>query len=115
MRSGVVVILHALFDLKPDVSEGDFKKLLEDFCGHLQTEGYVIGWRWMRQIVPKGPAFPRPPQTHFVAFEFLDEVADERCYEYVAKDEEPIRSLHRAMNSKVERGSAMFFVCSEVR
>jgi Family of unknown function (DUF6614) len=55
MRSGVVVILHALFDLKPNVSEGDFKKVLEDFCGHLQTEGYVIGWRWMRQIVPKGP------------------------------------------------------------
>ena len=43
MRSGVVVILHVLFDLKPNVSEGDFKKVLEDFCGHLQTEGYVNG------------------------------------------------------------------------
>ena len=109
-----MVILQALFDLKPEVPEADFKKALGDFCGHLQTKGYVIGWRWMRQIVPKGPAFPRPTQTHFVTFEFLDEAADERCYEYVAKDEEPIRSLHRAMNSKVERGSAMFFVCSEV-
>jgi hypothetical protein len=63
----VMVILHALFDLKPGVPEADFKKALGDFCGHLQTEGYVISWRWMRQIVPKGPAFPRPAQTHFVA------------------------------------------------
>ena len=109
-----MVILHALFDLKPGVSEGDFKKVLEDVCGHLQTEGYVIGWRWMRQIVPKGPSFPRPVQKHFVAFEFLDEETEQRCYEYVAENAEPIRTLHRAMNSKVERGSPMFFVCADV-
>jgi hypothetical protein len=111
----VMVILHALFDLKPEVVEGDFKKALEDFCRHLQTEGYLIDWRWMRQIVPNGPAFPRPTQKNFVVIEFLDEMAEERCYEYVAANDEPIRSLHRAMNSKVERKSAMFFVCSEVR
>jgi hypothetical protein len=107
--------MHALFDLKRDVAEGDFRKSLEDFCRHLQGEGYVIDWRWMRQIVPEGPAFPRPTQTHFVAFEFLDEAVEQDCYQYVAANAEPIRTLHRAMNSKVERGSAMFFVCSDVR
>ena len=109
-----MVILHALFDLKADISERDFKKALEDFCAHLRDEGYVIGWRWMRQIIPAGPSFPRPAQSQFVAFEFSDEETEQRCYEYVAANAEPIRALHRAMNSKVERRSAMFFVCSDV-
>jgi hypothetical protein len=113
-RRAAVVILHALFDLKPGVIERDFRKALEDFCGHLRDEGYVIDWRWMRQIIPPGPSFPRPTQSQFVAFEFSNEEAEQRCYEYVAANAEPIRSLHRAMNSKVARGSAMFFVCADV-
>ena len=109
-----MVTLHALFDLKPEVTEGDFRQALEGFCGHLRDQGFVTGWRWMRQIIPPGPSFPRPSQKHFVAFEFPDEDVEQRCYEYVAANGEPIRSLHRAMNSKVERASAMFFVCAEV-
>jgi Family of unknown function (DUF6614) len=113
-KKGRTIEDAALFDLKPGVAEGDFKKALEDFCGHLKAEGYVICWRWMRQITPAGPSFPHPTQAHLVAFEFLDEAADERCYEYVAADAEPIRSFHRAMNCQVERASAIFFVCAEV-
>ena len=64
-----VVILHALFDLKAGVAEADFRKSLEDFCAHLQQSGDLLGWRWMRQIVPPGPSFPRPTQAQFVAFE----------------------------------------------
>jgi len=109
-----VVILHALFDLKPDVAAGDFRNALDDFCRHLRDEGYVEDWRWMRQIIPPGPAFPRPSQTQFVAFKFPDEETEQRCYEYVAANAEPIRTLHRAMNSKVERSSALFFVCADV-
>ena len=109
-----MVILHALFDLKPDVAEGDFRKALEDFCAHLQESDYMLGWRWMRQIVPPGPPFPRPTQKHFVAFEFTDEETEQRCYDYVAVNDEPIRTLHRAMNSKVQGGTAMFFVCADV-
>jgi len=109
-----VVILHALFDLKHGVSEGDFRNALNAFCAHLKDEKYVVNWRWMRQIIPPGPAFPRPSQTQFVAFEFRDEETEERCYKYVAANAEPIRALHHAMNSKVERGSAMFFVCADV-
>ena len=109
-----MVILHTLFDLKAGVAEDDFRKALEDFCGHLQCEAYVLDWRWMRHYHPKGSQFRRPTQKYYVAFEFLGEAADERCYDYVAADEEPIRTLHRAMNSKVEPGSAMFFVCKDI-
>jgi hypothetical protein len=69
----------------------------------------------MRQIIPPDPAFQRPAQTQFVAFGFSDQEAEQRCYEYVALNEEPIRTPQHAMNSKVERGSAMFFVCTDVR
>jgi hypothetical protein len=100
--------------LKPGIHDGDFRNALDAFCGHLRAEGYLMHWRWMRQIVPAGPAFPRPTQAQFVAFEFADEETEQRCYEYVAANAEPIRSLHLAMNSKVERRSAMFFVCSDV-
>lgn len=106
-----MVVLHALFDLKPGVAELDFRQALEDFCRHLQSTGYVTSWRWMQQIDPAGPPFPRPMQKQFVAFEFTDERAEQRCYAYVAENAEPIRTLHRAMNSQVEPGSSMFFVC----
>jgi hypothetical protein len=109
-----MVILHALFDLKPGVAAADFREALNNFCRHLRDEGYVKAWRWMRQIIPSGPAFRRPSQTQLVAFEFVDENTEQRCYEYVAANTEPIRTLHRSMNSKVERGSAMFFVCTDV-
>jgi hypothetical protein len=55
-----MVILHTLFDLKPGVAAGDFRKALDEFCWHLGEEGYVKAWRWMRQVIPSGPAFPRP-------------------------------------------------------
>jgi|SRR5215470_9455866 len=106
-----MVVLHALFDLKPEVAELDFRRALGDFCRHLASAGYVTGWRWMQQIDPAGPAFPRPKQKQFVALEFIDERAEQRCYEYVAANAEPIRTLHRAMNSQVEPGSSIFFVC----
>jgi hypothetical protein len=108
-----MVVLHALFDLNQDVGEDDFRAALDGFCGHLQREGYVLSWRWMQQIQPAGPSFPRPTQRQFVAFEFLDAPSEARCYDYVAANREPVRTLHRAMNSKVKRGSAMFFVCAD--
>ena len=64
-----------------------------------------------------GPDLPAscPSQRQFVAFEFVDEETKRCCYEYVAANAGPILPLHRAKNSKVERGSAMFFVCAEAR
>jgi hypothetical protein len=112
-KEGAVVVLHALFDLKEEVAESEFRAALEGFCDHLQREGYARGWRWMRQIEPSGPSFPRPTQKQFVAIEFADEPAAQRCYEYVYADAEPIRSLHRLMNSKVQRDSALFFECAD--
>jgi|SRR5215813_12806588 len=108
-----MVVLHALFDLKPQVAELDFRQALAEFCRHLQSAGYITSWRWMHQIDPVGPAFPRPLQKQLVALEFIDARAEQRCYEYVAANAEPIRTLHRAMNSHVEPGSAMFFVCAD--
>ena len=113
VKEVIMVVLNALFDLNQDVAEGAFKAALDDFCRHLQREGYVLSWRWMQQIQPSGPSFPRPTQRQFVVFEFLDAASEARCYEYVAANREPIRTLHRAMNSKVKRGSAMFFVCMD--
>jgi hypothetical protein len=69
----------------------------------------------MRHYHPKGRQFRRPTQKYHAAFDFIDETADERCHDYVAADEEPIRTLHSAMNSKVEPGSAVFFLCSDIR
>jgi hypothetical protein len=43
-------------------------------------------------------------------YEFLDEMAEQRCYHYMKANAEPVRTLDRAMNSKAERGTAMLFV-----
>ena len=76
-----MVMLNALFDLNQGVAERDFRAALDGFCRHLQREGYVRSWRWMQQIEPAGPSFPRPTQRQFVSFEFLDAASEARCYE----------------------------------
>jgi hypothetical protein len=107
-------VLHGLFDLKEGVVEAEFKHSLDVFVDHLQDKGFVVGCRLMRREPHEGFERGRPSQTYFVAVEFRDLAVEQACYDYVAADQEPIRTLHRAMNSKVEPRSTSFFLCSDV-
>ncbi len=51
-----------------------------------------------------------PDFGYYAAIEFDDLEREQACYDYVAQNAEPVRSIHGAMNSRVKRGAAYFFV-----
>jgi hypothetical protein len=105
-----MVTLHGLFDLKPGVAPDGYRAAFEAFCCHLRDQGYVAGWAFMRRS--PHPGYDRdPPETAFaVSIDFPDRARAEACYRYVAADQEPLRTLHRAMNSKVVAATTRFFL-----
>jgi hypothetical protein len=102
-------VLHGLFTLSDGVSEQEFLPAFESFYRHLHEKGYVSGYQIMRRQPLEGFGAPLPNFEYDIAIEFPSLEQDQACYEYVKKNEEPIRSLHRAMNSKV-KPDAYFFL-----
>jgi len=105
-----MVTLHGLFDLKPGITPEVYRAAFEAFCRHLRDQGYVARWAFMRRS--PHPGYDRaPPETTFhVSIDFPDRMTADECYRYVAADAEPLRSLHRSMNSKVVPTTTRFFL-----
>jgi hypothetical protein len=106
-----MVTMHGLFDLKPGNEAGGYRDAFEAFCHHLQAQGYVTAWSFMRRSPHPGYDRNPPETTYCVSIDFPDRARAEACYRYVAADQEPLRTLHRTMNSKVERTTTRFFLC----
>jgi hypothetical protein len=102
--------LHGLFTLVAGVSEQEFLLAFEAFYGHLKEREFVRGYRMMRRQPLEGFGAALPDFDYHVEIEFLSLEQDQACFDYVKKNEEPIRSLHRALNSKVKRGEVYFFL-----
>lgn len=105
-----MVTLHGLFDLKPGIAPDAYRAAFEAFCLHLRDQGYVACWSFMRRA--PHPGYDRePPATAFaVGIDFPDRAAADACYRYVVADQEPLRGLHRSMNSKVVPTTTRFFL-----
>jgi hypothetical protein len=114
MNGDVMLTMHGLFDLKPGIETSAYRKAFEAFCGHLQEQGYVTGWSFMRRA--PHPGYDRnPPETAYcVSIDFPDRALAEACYRYVAADEEPLRTLHRMMNGKVAPTTTRFFLLEAI-
>ena len=105
-----MVTMHGLFDLKEGVEIAAYRAAFDAFCAHLQEQGYVTRWSFMRRS--PHPSYDRnPPESAFyVSIDFPDRAQAEACYRYVAADEEPLRTLHRTMNTKVVPTTTQFFL-----
>jgi len=110
MGSQAGAVLHGLFTLANGVSEQEFFPAFEAFYQHLKEMGFVRGCRVMRRQPLEGFGAPLPSFDYHVEIEFPSLEKDQACYDYVKENKEPVRSLHRAMNSKVRPGSAYFFL-----
>ena len=107
-----MVIMHGLFDLKSDYSSSQFKLAFDNFCGHLKQEALLVSWSYM-QRTPDDVYDARPPEMKFhVAMKFSDAKQAEASKVYVTANQEPIKSLHFAVNSKVK--NTQFFLCEDV-
>ena len=107
---GLGATLHGLFTLVDGVSEQEFLSAFAAFYGHLKERGFVRSYRVMRRQSLDGFGAALPDFDYHVEIEFPKLEKDQACYDYAKKNEEPIRSLHRAVNSKVKSGSAYFFL-----
>jgi hypothetical protein len=103
-------VLNGLFTLADGISEEEFFPAFEAFYQHLKEMGFVRSYRMMRRQPLEGFGAPLPNFDYHVEIEFPSLDEDQACYDYVKEDKEPVRSLHRAMNSKVRRESAHFFL-----
>ena len=105
-----IAVFHSVFTLKGGVSEQEFLTAFEAFYDHLLAAGFARGYRIMRRQPLEGFGKSLPEFEYHAEIEFPGLAEDQACYEYVKRNEEPIRSIHRAMNSKVKNGSADFFL-----
>lgn len=107
-------VLHGMFELADGVSQQEFAAAFAAFFEHLREQGFALRYRIMRRKPLEGFGMPLPGFMHYAAIEFADLDREQACYDYVAMDGEPVRSLHRAVNSKVKRASAYFFVSADI-
>jgi len=107
-------VFHGLFSLMDGVTESEFLPAFDAFYRHLVERGYAQSYRILRRHALDGFGNTLPAFEYHAGVEFPSLAEDQACYEYVQRNEEPVRSLHRAMNSKVRRGSADFFLTVRV-
>jgi len=106
--------LHGLFSLVDGISEQEFLTAFRAFYDHLKEMGFVQRYRISRRQPLEGFGATLPDFDYHVAIEFQTLEQDRACYDYVKKNDEPIRSLHKAMNSKVKSRSTYFFLGSYI-
>ena len=107
-------ILHSLFELQDGGREEDFRVAFDDYVRHLVEMGYALEGRLMRRKPLEGFGQKLPDFSYYAAIKFADLEREQACYDYVARNAEPVRSIHAAMNSQVKRRSAYFFVSYDV-
>jgi hypothetical protein len=97
------------------VAEAEFMPAFEAFYNHLMDMGFARGYRIMRRQPLEGFGKTLPPFEYHAEIEFFGLAEDQACYEYVRRNEEPVRSLHRAMNSKASSADFFLAVCIAAR
>jgi len=102
--------LHGLFALADHAAEPAFFAAFSAFYGHLAELGFVSGYRIARRQPLDGFGSKLPQFDYHVEIAFPSLAHDQACYDYVKRDDEPVRSLHRAMTAQVRPGSADFFL-----
>ena len=107
-----MILLHGLFDLHDGVSEQELRQSFELFSGHLKEIRMVTAWRFMRHQEHEGFNARAPKTDYYVSVEFADMAHAEECWSYIEGTDEPMRSLHSAVFSKVRNTS--FFLSSDV-
>ena len=105
-------VFSGVFILRDGVSEAEFLPTILAFYQHLIDAGFARAYRVLRRLPLEGFGKTLPPFTYRGELQYPDSEQEDAAYAYVKKDEEPIRSLHRAMNSKVRREADFFLeVC----
>jgi uncharacterized protein DUF6614 len=106
------VALNALFSLRKGTTEEAFLSACGAFYRHLQDAGYARGFRCLKRLPLPGFGLRLPDFDYQIIIEFADAQTEAACYGYLQANQEPVRSLHAAMNSKVAEGAQFYLTAS---
>jgi len=106
------VSLNALFSLRKGIMEEEFAFAFRAFYQHLHDVGFARGYHCLKRLPLAGFAHRLPDFDYQIIIEFADAETEGACYDYVRKNQEPVRSLHLAMNSKVAEGAQFYLTTS---
>ncbi len=106
------VALNALFSLRKETTEEAFLCACNAFYQHLRDIGYARGYRCLKRLPLPGFGLRLPDFDYQIIIEFADAETEAACYGYVQANQQPVRSLHAAMNSKVAEGAQFFLTTS---
>jgi len=109
-----MITMHGTFDLKDNVAGPNFARAFSAFCAHLQSKGFLNGWQFAERAPHAGYDRAPPASRYYVATHFPDLEFVQQCYAYVAAGEEPLKSLHKAVNSRVVRETTRFCLFREI-
>ena len=87
----------------------EFLPTLKAFFEHFIDQGFAPEYLILKREVLDGFGKTPPAFTYPGALVYRDMEREQAAYEYVKQNDEPVRSLHHAMNTKVKQ-SADFFV-----
>ena len=108
-----MVTMHGLYFLRDPGTEAQFKDAYHAFGGHLVDEGYITTWRLMRRL-PHEQYDSRPPtQPYYCALDFPSVKLAQACHDYVEANQDPLRTLHRAVNQLVVRPTTQFYLTED--
>jgi len=102
-------VFSGVFELREGVSEEEFLPTLKAFFQHFIDQGFASEYLILKREVLNGFGKTLPAFTYRGAVIYRDMEREQAAYEYVKQNDEPVRSLHHAMNTKVKR-NADFFV-----
>lgn len=86
------------FDLKPGAHDLAVAGHLSDYMRKLSDDGLIVGWRLARRKLGLGPA--DLGEFHLV-IETEDLAQLDRAFRAVSTRDDPVESLHHALNSQV--------------
>jgi hypothetical protein len=100
------------FNLKPEVSIGEFSQSIADLTKHLKDRELIhatgpIGRRQRHEIMDTDS---ERDHEYFVIMSFRDREQCDRSVDYVLPHEEPVESIHEKVYSKV---ADPVFICWE--
>jgi hypothetical protein len=104
--------MFGMFNLRGGIDLPAFKTDYDALCEHLNLEGYLISWRMWERAYHHGYDAGYPEVAVMIEMCFHDHAASLACWDYVEANEEPLKTLHMAVNSKVE--NSMFVLHREV-
>lgn len=93
--------MFGAFNLREGVNLQDFKQAYDALCEHLSQQGYVHSWRIWNRANHAGYDARFPEVEVMVEMCFHDHDASLASWDYLETPDEPSRSLHKAVNTKV--------------